>query len=214
MDSVQVARDISKGPNITSEYITSLPYASTLVRINDSPSILLILSFVNENPLSGDKQLTWLSADKGTIITENGRIIHTTGFITNNLETLFAKANSLALPNTSSSWQAIYDWSPGYRYNFSAQVNSKYIGMETLTTDLWTQSTKHIKENVIFTDLDSAFTNHFWIAPETKATKAFVVKSVQYLGPKMDRVEMLMIKPFIEQQPDNTDNVNTKDTGL
>lgn len=211
MNSIQIAREIGKGPQITSEYLASIPYASTLVSINDANPLLLILSQIDENPISGTKRLTWLSADKGTIVTEHGHIIHTTGFPSDNLDTLLSKAHSLTFPNGSHSWQAIYDWSPGYRYNFSAQVNSQDLGMETLTTDLWTQTTQHIQENVTFTALNSKFSNHFWVAAETQTNKAFVVKSIQYLGPEMDKVEMLMIKPFIELKQDETQKANNKD---
>ncbi|MCW8354496.1 YjbF family lipoprotein [Marinomonas pontica] len=198
MDSIKAAKDVSNGPDITSDYITSLPYASTLVRINNSKPILLILSFIDQNPISGATRLTWISGDKGSITTENGRIIQTTGFYSNNLDGLMDQDKSLSLPNRQGSWQAIYDWSPGYRYHFSAQVSSHFVGNETITTDLWVQAVEHIEETAVFSSLSSQFTNHFWVVPATDDIKAFVVKSIQYLGPNMDKVEMLMIKPFIE----------------
>jgi hypothetical protein len=215
LGSVQAAIELSRGTEITTEYIKSLPYASSLVTVNDAQPILLILAYVDKSPINNTYQLTWLSADKGTIVTENGRIIHTTGFDANNLESLSSDGGSLPLPNEAESWLATYDWSPGYRFNFTADVNSRSLGITTISTDLWTQEAEHIQEHVSFGSLNSQFKNDFWVAPETKNTKAFVVKSIQYLGPKMDKVEMLMMRPFFETISDASDTKitsNTKDS--
>ena len=215
LGSVQEAIALNRGTEVTTEYIKSLPYANSLATINDANPILLILAYVDKNPINDAYQLTWLAADKGTIVTENGRIIHTTGFDKNNLESLSAGENSLPLPSEAKSWLAIYDWSPGYRFNFTADVNNHSLGMTTISTELWTQEAEHIQENVSFGSLNSRFINDFWVAPETKNTKAFVVKSIQYLGPKMDKVEMIMMRPFVETISDASDTKitsNTKDS--
>ncbi|WP_417528922.1 YjbF family lipoprotein [Marinomonas shanghaiensis] len=210
---------------ITPEYITSLPYASTLVTVNDTRPVLLILTFVDYNPITQAYRLTWLSKDSGSIVTENGRIIHTTGFTNDNLETLASTsapiANNMAShfdnesfdinsmvtdhfgsmipkPSSTALWSARYDWSPGYRYGFTAQVTSRSLGMDTVITDLWQQNAEQIAETVTFNNLDAHFTNLFWLTPATPTVRPFVVKSIQYLGPNMDKVKMLMVKPFIE----------------
>ena len=210
LDSVKAARELSRAPLITTAYIDSLPFASSLVSINDGHQLLLILGNVNINPKNHSYRLTWFANDKGSITTENGRIVHTTGFDKNNLENMLS-SNILPSPQASIEWEAIYDWSPGYRYNFNAKVHSRLLGTETLTTERWTQSTNHIQETVKFTGLNSEFSNHYWVAPDTNNTKAFVVKSIQYLGPQMDKVEMLMIKPFIEPKPEATSKHSSKD---
>ena len=73
---------------ITPDYIASLPYASVLVTVNDIRPLLLILTFTDYNQATQTYQLTWLSQDSGSIVTENGRIIHMTGFTSDNLEAL------------------------------------------------------------------------------------------------------------------------------
>ncbi|WP_111640227.1 YjbF family lipoprotein [Marinomonas shanghaiensis] len=203
---------------ITPEYITSLPYASTLVTVNDTRPLLLILTFADYNPTTQSYRLTWLSQDSGSIVTENGRIIHTTGFTSDNLEALASFAgnsrlslsdpfiNTLPKPNSTTSWTARYDWSPGYRYGFTAQVASRSLGMDTVISELWRQDAEQIAETVRFENLDAHFTNLFWLTPATPTIRPFVVKSIQYLGPNMDKVEMLMVKPFIEPLTPDTDN--------
>lgn len=215
MDSAQIYMDAKNGNEITAEYVTTLSYASSIVTINDAKPLLLILALAEKNPVNGSYRLTWVTEDRGTIVTENGRIIHTTGFPTNNLEELLAVNNNLPSPGKINSWQAIYDWSPGYRYNFSANVESLYVGTEKISTDLWEQESEHLKERISFTSLNSELVNDFWIVPATSTTKAFVVKSIQYLGPKMDKIEMLMIRPFVETISDDSDTKitsNTKDS--
>ncbi|WP_417698279.1 YjbF family lipoprotein [Psychromonas sp.] len=200
-DSVKAAIEFNKGATITPEYIASIPYANTLVTINDDKQILLVLAYIGINPTNNAVQLTWISNDRGAIVTENGRIIHTTGFYNNNLEKLDAKDAHPPLPTDTTNWHAVYDWSPGYRYNFSAHVSADSLGTENLHTDLWTQPAEHIQELIDFRSLNSQFMNHYWVVPATTSTKAYVIKSIQYLGPQMDKVEMLMMRPYIEQKP-------------
>lgn len=189
---------------ITPEYIASLPYASLLVTVNDTRPLLLILAFVDHDPLTNTYRLTWLTQDAGSIVTENGRIIHTTGFTKDNLESLMPivpshSSASVLYPalGSSPSWQAQYDWSPGYRYGFTAQVTSRSLGMDTVITDLWQQKAEKIQETVVFDDSNAQFSNLFWLTPATETADPFVIKSIQYLGPNMDKVDMLMVKPFV-----------------
>ncbi|WP_428981188.1 YjbF family lipoprotein [Marinomonas rhodophyticola] len=82
--------------------------------------------------------------------------------------------------------------------------------MDTVITERWQQNAEQIAETVTFNDLDAHFTNLFWLTPDAPTVRPFVVKSIQYLGPNMDKVEMLMVKPFIE--PLNNTTVITPQT--
>ncbi|PYF79873.1 group 4 capsule polysaccharide lipoprotein GfcB/YjbF [Marinomonas alcarazii] len=224
LDSAKAAINLNQA--ITPDYISSLPYASTLVTVNDSRPLLLILTFVDHDPLTNTYRLTWLTQDAGSIVTENGRIVHTTGFTSDNLDTLMPITSSMTPSSATSpsstvatpfpklasttSWQARYDWSPGYRYNFTAQVTARSLGMDTVITDLWHQEAEQIQETVVFNNLDASFNNLFWLTPATETADPFVVKSIQYLGPNMDKVEMLMVKPFVPPRS-NTRETKTKD---
>jgi len=211
LDSVKSAWELSSGPTIPTGYVESLPYASSLVSINDEHYILLILGSISINPENQSYRLTWYANDNGTITTENGRIVHTTGIGKNNLENILS-INTVPATQAPYDQQATYDWSPGYRYDFSAHVHGQLLGTETLTTELWTQLTNHVQETVKFTALNSEFNNHYWITPETKDAKPFVVKSIQYLGPNMDKVEMIILKRFIEPKLDTTNKQSPKDS--
>lgn len=202
IDSLNAILDDENAPDIPEEHIRSLPYPAAIVTINDRKPILMILAFVDSFDDSGAKQLTWYAADGGSITTKNGRIIRTTGFNTNNLENLSNHSLTLPSPIETEKWQAIYDWSPHYRYNFSAEVTTQPIEEEKITTFLWGQNTKHVTEQVYFSGLKQDFLNEYWIAPATQTTKTFTVKSIQHIGPNMDKIKMLMIRPYAE--PINT----------
>ncbi|MCV2401655.1 YjbF family lipoprotein [Marinomonas sp. C2222] len=199
INSALEARTINKGLPITAEYVNSLPYASAIVKLNDRAPILIILSSAEYINSKYSYSLTWLSSDKAAIVTENGRIVKTIGLTGNNLEQLFTQNhNGPPTPGTSKSWHAIYDWSPGYRYNFTADIQSKTHGSEQISTELWTEQTEHTSEIVFFESLNTSFTNHFWKVPQQGSYKSYIIKTTQYIGPNMDKIEMLFIKPFLE----------------
>ncbi len=198
IDSLNAILDAEHAPDISEAHIRSLPYPAVLVTINDRKPILMVLTFVDAFGDQNSKHLTWYASDGGSITTENSRIIQTTGFNTNNLENLSGLQTTPPSPIKATSWQAIYDWSPHYRYHFSADITTQSIEDELITTFLWEQNTKHVTERVRFAGIGQTYRNEFWIAPATQTTKAFTVKSVQYIGPNMDKINMLMIRPYVE----------------
>lgn len=198
IESVQIIQELNKGLEISPELIQNTPYASTIVTINDLPPIFMVLAFAERNTYNNHYKLTWISSDNGSITTENGRILHTTGLLLANLESLISPQGALPFVGSQPTWQAIYDWSPGYRYNFSAEIRTTKLESETLSTAIWTNQTQHWAEEVWFEGLNADFTNHFWTAPSTNGGKPRIVKSIQYIGPNMDRVEMKIMKHFVE----------------
>ncbi|MDN3683986.1 YjbF family lipoprotein [Vibrio sinaloensis] len=93
--------------------------------------------FVDINPVTGNKQLKWLSSDSAMITTENGRIVKTTHLPDANLAGLSA-SNALTSPTAeSTSWQSEYDWQPDYHYGKKALVDSFPAGFETVQSLLW-----------------------------------------------------------------------------
>jgi hypothetical protein len=55
----------------------------------------------------------------------------------------------------------------------------------------------HFKESVSFPSLidNGMIENEFWVDSKNQ-----VIKSIQYLGPNMDKVEILFIKPYLATQ--------------
>ncbi|TBR41245.1 YjbF family lipoprotein [Marinomonas agarivorans] len=188
-------------PDIPEDYIQSLPYSASLVTVNDRKPILMVLAYVDEITQGHQvvKRLTWVANDGGSITTESGRIIQTAGFNSNNLAGVSsAEYLNSPRPGKLQEWDAIYDWDEGYRYNFLAKVTALPILDEKVTTFLWQQDTQKITEKVYFPKSGYSFDNQFWVSPESNKTEAFTVKSIQKLGPHMDTIQMVMIRPYVE----------------
>ncbi|MGO2356641.1 MAG: YjbF family lipoprotein [Marinomonas foliarum] len=190
-------RDVS----ITAEQIQTIPYASVFVNVNDKRKIFMVLAITELNPVTTNTKLKWMSADGAMIETENGYITKTLGFDNDNLaglqQTAFPDFETPNNPKQTHSYDAIYDWMPGYRYGIPATVNRSRGAVETISTDLWKKEAVHFKESVSFPSLidNGMIENEFWVDSKNQ-----VIKSIQYLGPNMDKVEILFIKPYLATQ--------------
>ena len=198
----------SSDVELSKEYIQNLPYSSIYAEVNDQGKIFMVLAYVDENPQTGAEQLKWMSSDKAMIVTENGRIVQTLLLPYENLSGLafqpldaFSSANSSSPDSSfafdvsanpgSQKWQAVYDWQPNYRFGYKANITRTYAGNETVETPLASIDTKKFKEKVNFPMLEQEMTNEYWVDSKGK-----VVKTRQYLGPDMTRLELTVLKHY------------------
>jgi len=193
---------------LSKEYIQTLPYSSIYAEVNDQGKIFMVLAYVGENPQTGAEQLKWMSSDKAMIVTESGRIVQTLLLPYENLSGLsfqpldaYSSANNSS-PNSSSTfdvsaslgaqkWQAVYDWQPNYRFGYKANITRTYAGNDTVETQLASIDTKKFQEKINFPMLEQEITNEYWVDSKGK-----VVKTVQYLGPDMTRLELTVLKHY------------------
>ena len=198
----------SSDVELSKEYIKTLPYSSIYAEVNDQGKIFMVLAYVGENPQTGAEQLKWMSSDKAMLVTENGRIVQTLLLPYENLLGLafqplnmFSSANSSS-PGSSSTfdvsenpgaqkWQAVYDWQPNYRFGYKANITRTYAGNETVETPLASIDTKKFQEKIHFPMLEQDITNEYWVDSKGK-----VVKTIQYLGPDMTRLELTVLKHY------------------
>lgn len=175
--------------NMTTEQIEQLPYASAYFRINDGQQIFMVLAFADVNPENNQTQLKWVSSDKAMIVTEQGRIVKTLNLPEYNL----AERASLdgAWQETDHS-RSRYDW-PASNYGFNAESEYTQRGKETIQTPTWTKELAVWEESVNFAALNDSIKNSYWIDADNN-----VLKSVQYIGPKMTRIEFSILKPYTE----------------
>lgn len=198
----------SSDVELSKEYIQTLPYSSIYAEVNDQGKIFMVLAYVGKNPQTGAEQLKWMSSDKAMIVTENGRIVQTLLLPYENLSGLaFHPLNTFSSANSSSpdssyvfdvsvnpgakKWQAVYDWQPNYRFGYKANITRTYAGNETVETPLASIDTKKFQEKVNFPMLEQEMTNAYWVD-----SKGQVVKTIQYLGPNMTRLELTVLKPY------------------
>jgi len=200
IESIRIANEISDESNLTPDLIENTPYSSAVITVNNLPSIFMVLAFAEKNTYNDDYKLTWVASDNGTLVTENGRIVSSNGVPGANLESIHTVRNKIPLIGKEMQWQAFYDWSPGYRYHFSAKVKSTDKGSETVSNEFFTQKTDHWTETVLFDDLGYQFENQYWVVHDNKNTKPRVVKSIQYLGPNMHKITMLITRSYLEPE--------------
>ncbi|MEZ8943686.1 YjbF family lipoprotein [Vibrio sp. 10N.286.52.F8] len=198
----------SSDVELSKEYIQTLPYSSIYAEVNDQGKIFMVLAYVGENPQTGAEQLKWMSSDKAMIVTENGRVVQTLLLPYENLSGLaFQPLNTFSSANSSSpdsayafdvsanpgaqKWQAVYDWQPNYRFGYKANITRTYVGNDTVETPLASIDTKKFQEKIQFPILEQDITNEYWVDSEGK-----VVKTIQYLGPDMTRLELTVLKHY------------------
>ncbi|CDU11040.1 YjbF family lipoprotein [Vibrio coralliirubri] len=189
--------------SITAEYIQDLPYASIYAEINDQGKIFMVLAFVGQNPVTGAEQLKWMSSDKAMIVTENGRVVQTLLLPYENLSGLAVKPTKALVPSFDLSatpkaqeWQATYDWQPDYRFGYSANIVRTYLNEETVQTPIANFEARKFVEQISYPALGQYIENQYWVNK-----KGQVVKTVQYLGPEMTRLELTLLKPYQANQP-------------
>lgn len=181
---------------MSTEQVANLPYASAYARINDEHRIFLVLAYAEQNPTTGETQLKWMSSDKAMIVTENGRIIKTLSLPSANLVSLSA-TQTLPTPSAANApWQAQYDWQPNYSFGHQANVQSRFVKNEWLTSLLWSKKTQLIEETVTFEALGRTMSNQFWVDEQNT-----IVKSAQWVVPNKLHIELEILKPLALTQP-------------
>lgn len=175
---------------VANERLQTLPYASIYARINQGHQIHMVLAYADKLNSQSSHQLKWVAEDRSMIVTEGGRITKTLAMPMDNLAELTVAQYPFG-SDTPSSWQATYDWQPGYRYGYNATVTRRLVGSETVDTPLKNFITAHYIETVYFQVLDRGFENHFWVDGDGR-----VVKTIQYIGPDMGSIELLLIRDF------------------
>ncbi|MBS9892353.1 YjbF family lipoprotein [Vibrio sp. Vb2853] len=174
---------------LTPEEIEAVPYASAYLKIGNQKQVFVVLAFAEPNPLTGNTQLKWVSADKAMVVTENGHIVKTIGLQTTNLAGIYG--NVPAYSAHSMQYFLSYDWADKYRYGLPAKVQRSRQGKETVITPISSTSTDVYTEVVTFTSLEKSVENQYWVNG-----KGEVVKTRQHLGPNMVPVELTILKGY------------------
>lgn len=174
---------------LTPEEIEAVPYASAYLKIGTQKQVFVVLAFAEQNPLTGNTQLKWVSADKAMVVTENGHIVKTIGLQTTNLAGIYGNVPAYSAPSVQYSLS--YDWADKYLYGFPAKVQRSRQGKETVITPISSTSTDVYTEVVSFTSLEKTVENQYWVNG-----KGEVVKTRQHLGPNMVPVELTILKGY------------------
>lgn len=190
----QMFQDVLVGPadvNITDAQLAQIPYAISYVRLGEQPRATVVLAKVE-----GDDRV-WVSGEKETLVTLNGRIVRTNGLRDANINAIrFDQGDPLA-DGLSSLAKANYqasgylDMMPGYRYGVEFQAH--YIVKNGVPQEIG----NHIK---LLTQVDETYAipalgyrtvNHYWLDDS-----GLIWKSIQRPIPDLPPFTMTLLKPY------------------
>ncbi|WP_161569624.1 YjbF family lipoprotein [Veronia nyctiphanis] len=196
-DAVLSQEDIT----VETKDIEALPYASMYAQLETGNRSFVVLGFADPNvqsqPLQDLYSLSWLSADKKTLVTESGRLIRTDGLIEGNLLASFASepdpiALGLLKDSTPLTWQRHIDWQPGNHFGVKLVSTFTRQGVTSIDVNGREVSAVHFTEYVNAPSYDVSYQNDFWLNPST----GNVLKSKQRVAPLLPSLSLVVLKPF------------------
>lgn len=203
-DTVKLAFWGNEDIVLSPEQVSANPYASIYVKIEDTAQAFVVLAFAEPKiSLSSVKnapealELKWLSADKGMLVTVNGRLVKTHNLLAGNLAAVESDEPDplllgLHLSNTPKTWTRMLDWQPGYHYSYKVKSEFKLISDDNILINGTPTQALHFSESVSVDALNIQYQNEFWLDPQTGS----VIKSHQKIAPNLPFIDITLLKPF------------------
>lgn len=170
------------------DYPDKLPYASMAVSIKNNRKALLVLSKVDQ----GD--LHWMSADRGVLVTRNGRLIRTVGMPENLVGTEFLGADFFedagSPGNSTSPRKRLIDIAPGNRFGMVVEATLVRGPKEIVRINKRQYETVRLVENCVVPQLSWEFQNVYWMDDQ-----GVIWRSIQHTVPGSPAIEMEVTKP-------------------
>lgn len=190
-DSYQQLKFLFSGNNeitISPEAINKLPYASAFVTVDNRPRIFVVLAFAENNRLS------WVSSDRGMIVTEHGRITRTLK-LENDLHYFFSTMKDpLIQASITSGAQFSYsaEWAKDRRSGRSMHSVFRQLADESLDINGTIIVASLYEETVQSKKDGQTWKNYYWLDKKS----GLVRKTIQKLGPDNSTIEMVFTKPY------------------
>lgn len=173
------------GVNLTDDEIHSMPYASQYVTLNHGPQLFVVLAF------SEDGQQKWVTQDRAMLITQNGRLIKTTGLADNLLQVSHVDADPLNAPGKirdGAGWTRLMGWTEHQQVRYAtARSQFRWKGDDSLKTGSSTTAVRVLEETV--TTDEARWTNRYWIDSDGQ-----IRRSEQWIGADYYPVTTQLIK--------------------
>lgn len=173
------------GVHLTDDELQNMPYASQYIQLNDGPQLFVVLAF-DENG-----QQKWVTQDQAMLVTQNGRLIKTTGLQDNLLQTGNLDADPLKSPGQirdGASWTRLMGWTEHQQVRYAtARSQFSWEGRDSLKTGSDITSVRVLKETV--TTDQARWHNRFWIDEDGQ-----IRRSEQFLGADYFPVTTQLIK--------------------
>lgn len=203
-DTVKLAFLGDKDVVFSPAQVSANPYASIYVKIEDTPQAFVVLAFAEPKiSLSSVKnapealELKWLSADKGMLVTINGRLVKTHNLLSGNLAAVESDTPDplllgLHLSSTPKTWTRTLDWQPGYHYGYQVKSEFTLISDDNILINGAPTQALHFSESVSVAALNIHYQNEFWLDPQN----GNVIKSHQKIAPNLPFIDITLLKPF------------------
>lgn len=203
-DTIKLAFIGDDDVKLTTEQVKANPYASIYAKLEDTPQAFIALAFAEPQvtlssvrPTPDTLELKWLSADKGMLVTRNGRLVKTHNLLAGNLVAVASTQPDplllgLHLSNTPKTWTRTLDWQPDYHFGYTASSQFNFIAEENILINETPTQALHFSEMVSIAALDTHYQNEFWIKPNNGQ----VIKSRQKIAPNLPFIDITLLKPF------------------
>lgn len=174
---------------LTNQQIANIPYASMYLRLNGGQQIFVVMAF-NE-----DGQQKWVTQDRATLVTQNGRLVKTLSLADNLNEVSNLQQDPLrdALRlKDGASWTRTLSWTEngqlrsGTAVSHFSRQNDEVLSLagRQVPCRVW-------QEEVTLSETGKTWRNTFWIDTSTGQVR----KSVQMLGADYFPVATTILKP-------------------
>lgn len=170
--------------------VNKLPYAVMLARVGNGPQALVVLSSVTAD------RLTWVSADRASLVTVGGRVMRTSGFPENLKNTIVGgedPANGLLhLTGEGTTLRRVIDIDRDNQVGLILESEFSILGRETINIVELDFETILVRERNRARSVNWDFDNFYWVDPED----GYVWKSVQHIARTFPPLEYAVLKPF------------------
>lgn len=177
-------------PAFDASYPEQLPYASiTAHQKGSNEAALLILGKVD------GKELHWISADRGVLVTRHGRLTRTVGFRENLMKTDFIgddffDGKSATTGVSALNGTRIVDLSPGNRYGIPIEARIEIGPSEKIQIGKRQYDTTRISEICFAQSLQWKYTNVYW-----QDSNGRIWRSLQHFAPEAQPLIIEVTKP-------------------
>nr|WP_201279493.1 YjbF family lipoprotein [Cedecea colo] len=175
----------SDGVQLTDDDIQNMRYASQYMSINNGPQLFVVLAY-DENG-----QQKWVTQDRATIVTQNGRVVKTVGLgdnlqqVTNLADDPLAKVNQII---DGAGWTRQMAWSEHQQARMAtARSIFSWDGTDTLKVGSNVTPVRVLDEEV--TAAGTAWHNRYWVDDAGK-----IRQSKQYIGPDYWPITTVLLK--------------------
>ncbi|WP_435928192.1 YjbF family lipoprotein [Dryocola sp. BD613] len=175
----------SDGVQLTDDDIQNMRYASQYISINNGPQLFVVLAY-DENG-----QQKWVTQDRATIVTQNGRVVKTVGLgdnlrqVSNLADDPLAKANQII---DGAGWTRQMAWSERQQVRMAtARSTFTWSGTDTLKVGSNVTPVRVLDEEV--TAAGTTWHNRYWVDEAGQ-----IRQSKQYLGPDYWPITTVLLK--------------------